>query len=412
MSDYDPNELDPIAFWVLLLLSGGQQFTFHDIVKTMDRSKESVWDGLQTLQSKKYAKNENSKFMIDFAGVEYLIKRGVFAFESEDEPKPKDFKKGIRPPFHFSTWSEMLIWLGVPFLLTFAAVAFDRSITNGYNYISMDKIFNRIFIWVLYVIALGLYIWRSYHYVMEHERIVVFFGGKAIGKKGPGHVLLLPFIYHPKRVDLREKSQEIKKEPCITRDNMLVNAGFYITWQIDDPILSLTKVSKVEDSMSLLSAAVLRATIAESPMEDALDKRRTLNALVRARIEHKAGDWGIQVNTTEIRELEPPNGVLKQIENRFNATLESEATLTKSDAQIESLRRLFQIGSRIDDRTFNLKYLDTLEKIGEGKSTKYIIPMEFFNLLQEFVRGQNNGTPPVNGNNPPGQLPPSGSPNS
>lgn len=406
------DELDPIAFWVLLLLSGGQHFTFHDLVKTMDRSKESVWEALKTLQGKHYAKNESSKFMIDYAGVEYLTKRGILASEAEDEPKPKDFKKKFKPPFFFSNWADMFIWLGVPFLLTFAATVFSWRITADYFFISEDKIANQILIWIAWAVLLGVYIWRSYHHVLENERIVVFLGGKAIGQRGPGHILLLPIIHNPKLVDLRERSQEITKEPCLTRDNMLINAGFYIAWQIEDPIPSLTKVSKVEDSMSLLSAAVLRTTIAEYTLDDALERRRAMNTLIQTRIQHKAGDWGVQVNTTELRELQPPDRVIKQIENRFNATLESDAKQIKSDAHARSLRDYLTIGAGMarNPIAFNLKYLDTLEKIGEGPSTKYIIPMEFFTMLQEFLQGMNNRdiNNPGNGNNPPGQLPPDG----
>ena len=398
MFDYDPNELDPISFWVLLLLSGGQHFTFHDLVKTMDRSKESVWDAIQNLQSKKYAKNANSKFMIDFAGVEYLTKRGILANEAEETPKPKDFKKKLKPPF-FSNWTEMLIWLALPFSLSLIATILTIYFTYGYNYVSPEKRMYQIATWIVVAVLLFFYVKLSYHHPMGRERIVVFQSGEAIGKKGPGRILLLPLIQHPKKVDLSERPLEIKKEPCLTRDKMLVTAGFYMTWEIDDPILSLTKVSNVEDSISSLTAAVLRSTIAEYEMNDAIETQRALNALIRTRIEHKAAEWGVQVNNTELRELQPPDGIIKSIENR-----------RKSENNIESLRQLMAVGSRMDARTFNLKYLETLEKIGEGKSTKYIIPMEFFNLLQEFVRGQNNNGAnnagnTGNGNNPPGQLP-------
>lgn len=402
MSDYDPNELDPIAFGVLLLLSGGQQFTFHDIVKSMNRPYESVWDALQTLQSKKFAKNEHSKFMIDFAGVEYLTKRGILASEAEDEPKPKDFKKKVKPPF-FSTWTELLIWLAMPSMFFLIAAGITIFLTFGYNFISLEKRLYQYGAWIIYLSFFAFYIKLSYHHVIENERIVVFQSGEAIAKKGPGHFLLLPLIQHPKKVDMRERPLEIKKEPCITRDKMLITAGFYMAWQIEDPIPSLTKVSNIEDSISSLSAAILRTTIAEYTLDEALERQRALNTLVCTRIEHKAEDWGVQVNTTEIRELQPPDGVMKSIENRF-----------KSEARVESLRQLMAVGAGMDARTFNLKYLETLEKIGEGASTKYIIPMEFFNLLQEFIRGQSNGNnhgnrnTPGNGNNPPGQISPSG----
>lgn len=411
------DELDPISFWILLLLSGGQQFTFHDLVRIMNRTNESVWEALQILQSRHFAKNAHAKFTIDYAGVEYLTRRGILAGEAEDEPKPKDFKRGFKPPFFFSSWTDMFIWLGAPFALTLAAVVYSGKVTDGYNFVSTDKIITQVLVWVVYALLIGLYIWRSYHHILENERIVVFFGGKAIAKKGPGHILLLPIFHNPKKVDLRERSQVITKEPCLTRDNMLVNTGFYIAWEITDPIPSLTKVSKVDDSMSLLSAAVLRATVAEFTLDEALERRRALNTLIQTRIQHKAEDWGVQVNTTEIRELEPPNGVLRQIENRFNATLERDAELERSNAKVRSLRDFLTIGEGMarNPIAFNLKYLDTLEKIGEGASTKYIIPMELFNMLQEALRPQGNGSTPENGNtprnenNPPEQLPPGGS---
>lgn len=408
----DNDDLDPISFWVLLLLSGGQKFTFHDLVKSMDQSKESVWEALKLLKRKHYAKNGDSMFMIDFEGVEYLTRQGILASEAEDDPKPKDFKNKLKPPF-FSSWADLLTWLALPSILLIPTIWISSLFIQGFNFISWERRIYQYGTWLVYLGLLALYVKFSYHYVMESERLVVFRGGKAIGKKGPGPVFVLPLIDHVKTVDMREKSLEIKKEPCITRDKMLVHAGFYVTWQVDDPIPSLTKVSKVEDSMSLLSTAVLRAAIAEFSMEDAMERRRALNTLIRTRIGHKADDWGVQVNSTEIRELQPPDHVMKQIENRFNASLENETALTKSDAQVESLRKLMAIGSRMDVRTFNLKYLETLEKIGEGESTKYIIPMEFFHMLEEWIQTQTNRNghaPPANGNNPAGQLPPAGPP--
>jgi regulator of protease activity HflC (stomatin/prohibitin superfamily) len=408
--DINNDDLDPISFWVLLLLSGGQKFTFHDLVKSMNQSKESVWEALKILQEKKFAKNEKSMFMIDFEGVVYLTRQGILASEADEDPKPKEFKNKLKPPF-FSSWADLLIWLAFPLILLIPTIWAASFFTAGFNFVSVEKRVYQYGTWLIYIGLIALYVKLSYHYILETDRLVVFRRGKAIGKKGPGLVFVLPIIDHVKIVDMREKSLEIKKEPCLTRDSMLLNAGFYITWQVDEPIPSLTKVAKVEDSMSLLSAAALRTSVAQFSMEEAMERQRGLNTLIRTRIEHKAGDWGVQVNSTELRELTPPDNVMKRIENRFKAELESEAALTKSDAQVESLRRLFQVGSRIDDRTFNLKYLDTLEKIGEGASTKYIIPVEFFNLLREWIQMHGNpanGNNARNGNNPAGGLPPAG----
>ncbi|HNC10075.1 MAG TPA: SPFH domain-containing protein [Anaerolineales bacterium] len=394
-----------------MLLSGGQKMTVHDLVRILARTLDVIWQALQRLKNWKYVKDEKGKYFITIEGIEYLALKGISASEPDDDPAPKDFIKKIRPPF-FSSWSELALWAAMPlFLLTLAAIIIP-SITWGYNYVSFWKTSYQILVAIACVALIGLYIRMSYHKVMEHERLVVFRGGKAIAKKGPGHVFLLPLVDNPKKVDLREKSKEINKEPCITRDNLLVHAGFYISWQIDDPIPSLTKVSNVEDSVLLLSTAILKAALSEYNLNDALQMRKAINNLIRTRIEQKIGDWGIKVNNTEIREIQPPEDIMKAMQNQLTATLESQTTLAQTDAQVEALRRLFAIGSQLDDRTFSLKYLETLTRIGEGPSTKFIFPMEFFRLLEDFIKSQTNhkGNYPAGGNanSPAGQLPSAG----
>ncbi len=412
--DNNQDDLDPISFWVLLLLSGGQKFSFHELAVAMNQpdrsvSMESVVNALNILKQRKFIKVEDSKFVIDFDGVVYLSRHGILAEEADDTPKPKDFKNKIKLPF-FSSPSDMLTWLATPLILLIPTFFIASCFISGYAHISTERWIYYYGTWLVYIGVTALYAKLSYHYVTEMERLVVFRGGKAIGKKGPGRVLTLPIIDHIKIVDMREKSLEIKKEPCLTSNNMLMTAGFYLTWQVENPIDSLTKVSKIEDSMSLLCASALRTSIAQFEMEAALERQPALNHLIRARIEHKAGDWGVQVNNTELRELTPPGNYLKQVENRFKVALESEAAREMSNVKVQSLRQFLTIGEGMarNPIAFNLKYLDTLEKIGEGASTKYIIPMEFFNLLRDWIQGQgnhNDGNPPGNRNNPAGGLP-------
>lgn len=402
----DPNGLDPIAFWVLLLLSGGQRFSIHELVTLLNRNAENIWIAVQTLRNRGLIEDSRGRFRITHTGIEFLALRGITSAEPEEEPQRDDFIRWIRPPF-FSSWTEMTIWFAFPFLLFLLAFALSNLVTNGYKFISLDKILIQYAIWVLFVFLLGVYSWLSYYDLMENERLVVFRNGRAIGRRGPGKVLLLPFIHNPILVDVRDRTHEIQREPCVTRDNLILNTGFYISWRIDNPALSLTRVSDLENSMRLLSTAMVRAAIAEFNMQDALSRRRALNTLIRTRIVQRANDWGVAVNDTEIRELQPTDGVLRQIENRFNATLEGDAALLRSDAHVESLRRFMALEPGVNPRVLTLKYLDTLEKIGEGASTKYIIPMELFTMLQEVLRGQinGNGTNVGNGNNPPEQLP-------
>lgn len=410
------NTLDPISLLVLLILSGGQRFGILEISRILNRPFENIALSIQILQNRQFIRNERGRFMIDNRGIEFLALRGISSVPAEDEPQRNDFIRQIRPPF-FSSWTEMFIWLSPPLILLIPAFVLSALVTAGYNFISLDKRILQIFVWIAYLAFCGFYFWFSNNNVLENESLVVFRGGRVQGRRGPGKVLLLPLIDNPRRVDMRERTQEIRQEPCLTRDNMLLNAGLYVSWRIENPIASLTRVTNIEDSMSLLVTAMLRAAIAEFNMQDAMNGRRALNTLIRTRIQLRVDDWGIVIDDTEVRDLQPSDGVLRQIENRFNATLERDAELERSNAKVQSLQQFMAIGAGMarNPIAFNLKYLDTLEKIGEGASTKYIIPMELFNMLQEALRPQGNGSTPENGNtprnenNPPEQLPPGGS---
>lgn len=220
--------------------------------------------------------------------------------KAKDEPKSRRFQIDFKPPF-FISWTDMFIWLGVPLISLVLASVYSGLVAVGYNFISMDKTITQILIWIVLSIFVALYIRSSYYYVMENERLVVFFAGKPIGERGPGHILLSPFLYFGiNKVDLKEKSNDIKNEKCATRDLIVVNVGLYITWQINDPILSLTKISELEDSMLVLSTAILRTSIAEFTVQETKRKKQEIKTLVHTRIENIAKNWGVQINNLEL----------------------------------------------------------------------------------------------------------------
>ncbi|HNA62875.1 MAG TPA: SPFH domain-containing protein, partial [Rhabdochlamydiaceae bacterium] len=370
------NEPDPIELWVLLLLSGGQKMTVHDLVRILNRTLDVIWQVLQRLKNWKYVKDEKGKYMITIEGIEYLALKGISATEPDYDPAPKDFIKKIRLPF-FSSWSELLIWLTFPFTCFIITLFIASLFTAESQFLSPE--INQSYIWLIYLGIIGIYVGLSIHYVIETKRLVVFRGGKVFSQRGPGAIFVLPLVDHIKIVDMREKSKEINKEPCLTRDKLLIQAGFYISWQIDEPISSLTKVFNVEDSIVLLSTAILRTTISEYILEDGLKMRKAMNSLIRNRIEQKVGDWGVKIINTEVRELQPPENVMKEIEKRFNAELEKEAARAKNDIEIEALQGLFQIGSRMDDRTLDL--IKTLRASPHQDKIEEVLPKETLEYL-------------------------------
>ena len=82
------------------------------------------------------------------------------------------------------------------------------------------------------------------HIVREYERLVVFFLGRLQGGgRGPGLVLLIPFVQQPVKVDLRERFLEVPQQTCITKDNAPISIDFLVYSKVFDPEESVTAVT-------------------------------------------------------------------------------------------------------------------------------------------------------------------------
>ena len=388
-------ELDRITFDTMLLLSGGQKLTLNDLAKlalnniaSTEPVTQRVWPAIQSLISRGFVAAEKGKYMITFDGVEFLSRQGYTATEPGDDPSVDMFKNKFKVTF-FGSWSELLQWGYLPLILIFLGIVVAFIYIISYKS-ETQQILDTLSIIALILIftILFFYIKKSYRNVSETEKMVVFRLGKPAGIRESGPALIIPIIDKSKLVDTREKSKEIKNELCLTKDRILVHVGLLIRWTVDDPVKSLMKVVDAEETMHLFTIAVLRSAISEFDLNDVMTIQSGIGNIVRIRIERIVGEWGLSISSLEIKDIKPPEGLLQTIEKRFIANIESETTLTQTDAQVESLRKLFAIGSQLDEKTFRLKYLETLTKIGEGPSTKYIIPMEFVHLLGDWLQTQ------------------------
>lgn len=219
--------------------------------------------------------------------------------------------------------------------------------------------------------------------------MVIFRLGKCVGTNSPGLILTLP-IDRPITVDLRVRHQEVPHEACITQDNVQIYLDFVLYWKIQQPVWSITKVTDPEESIKLLATALLRAVIAHFLFNDVLNKRESINDMLKEKIDEISSEWGVYVTTMEIREIKPPEKIVKSMHKQREAEWLRQATLINADAQAKALRMLYEIATVIDDKTLSLKYFEMLRDLGQGESTKYIFPLELTNLVHPLLHALNN----------------------
>jgi regulator of protease activity HflC (stomatin/prohibitin superfamily) len=280
--------------------------------------------------------------------------------------------------------------------------------------------------------------------VREYERLVVFRLGRCIGEKGPGLVILIPFIDNATKVDLREQFMEVPQQTSITKDNAPISVDFLIYWRVTSPQLSVLQVGNFAAASQGIATTTLRAVIGDISLDDVLAQRERINTVLRTKLDEITERWGVKVTAVEIREIVPPReiqesmnrqmgaerirrAVVTEAEGKREAAItiaqgEKQAAVLRAEGQKQSailesegvkasqalraegfavaLQAIYGSAKSIDNKTMMLQYLEALKTIGASPSTKYIFPMEFVSLLRPLINvaQQSSIEPPLEKN--------------
>ncbi len=279
---------------------------------------------------------------------------------------------------------------------------------------------------VLVVVVILVLVVLTVRIVNEYDRLVVFRLGRTGPDKvkGPGLVLIIPFIDRPVKVDLREQFIEIPSQSAITKDNAPINIDFLIYWRITDPLSSIVNVAYFAGALQGIATTTLRAVIGDILIDDVLSKREQINEVLRTKLDEQTERWGGKVTIVEIREIIPPRDVQDAMNRMLSAERNRRAVITESEGARQSninvaegekqaailraegqrqsaileaegfsqaLERIFSAARVVDERTMVLQYLDTLKQLGASPSTKYVLPLELTELAQKVGRFVDRG---------------------
>lgn len=266
--------------------------------------------------------------------------------------------------------------------------------------------------------------------VPEYRRLVVFRLGRNLGQRGPGLVILIPIIDKAVMMDLREQVREIPQQTSITKDNAPISIDFLWYYKVIDPEKTVLAVGNFEAAAAGIATTTLRAVIGGIMLDEVLSERENINKMLRTRLDEVTERWGVKVTNVEIREIIPPREVQDAMNRQMTAERLRRAIVTEStgtreaainvaegekqsailradgerqsnilraegDRQSQLLRaegfasaleKIYSIAQTVDQKTMTLQYFETLKAMGMSPSTKYIFPMEFTSLLENFVQ--------------------------
>ncbi|MGN6562450.1 MAG: SPFH domain-containing protein, partial [Thermomicrobiales bacterium] len=150
---------------------------------------------------------------------------------------------------------------------------------------------------LIIILVVAFLLTQAIRITREYQRLVVFRLGKCLGAKGPGPVLLIPFVDRPVLVDLRELFVEIPHQACITRDNVPIAIDFLVYRQVVDPLASVVAVNNFASAAQGVAATTLRSVIGDLSLDEVLANREQINQVLRQKLDEVTERWGVKVTT-------------------------------------------------------------------------------------------------------------------
>jgi regulator of protease activity HflC (stomatin/prohibitin superfamily) len=221
----------------------------------------------------------------------------------------------------------------------------------------------------------------------EYERGVIFFLGRFQTVKGPGLIILIPFLQKMVKVDLRVIVMDVPTQDVISRDNVSVKVNAVIYFRIVDPEKAVIRVENVFEATSQLSQTTLRSVLGQHELDDMLAERDKLNADIQAILDQRTDNWGIKVSNVEIKHVDLDESMIRAIAQQAEAERSRRAKVINAEGEQQAAAKLAEAAHMLatEESALQLRYLQTLKEIANEKTNTIVFPMPM-DLVQSFTK--------------------------
>jgi len=211
----------------------------------------------------------------------------------------------------------------------------------------------------------------------EYERGVIFFLGRFYKVKGPGLIILIPFIQTMTKVDLRVIVMDVPTQDVISRDNVSVKVNAVIYFRIVDPEKAIIQVANVFEATSQLSQTTLRSVLGQHELDDMLSERDKLNADIQAILDKRTDNWGIKVANVEIKHVDLDESMIRAIAQQAEAERARRAKIINAQGEKQAASMLAEAAATLSSQkqALQLRYLQTLKEVAGDRTNTIIFPL-------------------------------------
>jgi regulator of protease activity HflC (stomatin/prohibitin superfamily) len=234
-----------------------------------------------------------------------------------------------------------------------------------------------IAIYVIIAIVVIILLAAAIKVVREYERVGVFRLGRFVGLRGPGLVLIIPFVETVRKIDLRVITMDVPAQECISVDNVTVRVDAVVYFRVVDAADAILKVLDYIKATSLLAQTTLRNVVGQSTLDELLGQRDRLNEKIKTAVDEGTDPWGIKVSMVEVKDVQLPQTMQRAMAAQAEAERERRAKVVHAEGEYQAAEKLAEAAKVISSQpsALQLRYLQTLASIVTEKTSIIIFPL-------------------------------------
>jgi regulator of protease activity HflC (stomatin/prohibitin superfamily) len=233
---------------------------------------------------------------------------------------------------------------------------------------------------LLILLAVSLRILR------EYERGVVYTLGRFTSVKGPGLIILVPFIQQMVRTDLRVRTIDMPSQDLISKDNISVKVNAVVYFRIVSPENAINKVADFMRATSELSQTTLRTVLGKHDLDEMLSERDKLSLDIRELLDAQTDQWGIKVSDVQLKHIDLTESMIRAIGRQAEAERERRAKIISAEGELQAADKLVEASRKLTENSsaMQLRYLSAFQDIANDKTNTIILPLPL-DLLKKLT---------------------------
>lgn len=227
----------------------------------------------------------------------------------------------------------------------------------------------------------------TFRVLREYDRGVIFLLGRFYKVKGPGLIIVVPFIQQMVKVGLRTIVWDIPTQDLITRDNVSVKVNAVLYFRVVDPEKATINVEDFMEATGQLAQTTLRSVLGQHELDELLAERERLNTDVQKSLDAQTDNWGIKVSNVEIKHVDLDESMIRAIAKQAEAERTRRAKIIHAKGESEASAMLVDAAKQLSEQpeSMQLRYLQTLTEIADEKNSTIVFPIPV-DMLETFQK--------------------------